>query len=147
MTETFEYLNRAVNILLIDDDEIDAKAITRAFKKARIGNPIYRAEDGIEALAMLRGEGGCNAIQDPFICLVDLNMPRMDGIEFVKELRRDEALKSSIVFILTTSKRDEDKVAAYDLNVAGYIVKEKAGIDFMHLIGMIDHYWRIVELP
>jgi DNA-binding NarL/FixJ family response regulator len=83
----------------------------------------------------------------PYFLLVDLNMPRMNGIQLVKALRDDANLHQSIVFILTTSKREEDKVAAYDLNVAGYIVKATAGQDFLNLVSLVDCYWRIVELP
>jgi CheY-like chemotaxis protein len=81
------------------------------------------------------------------VLLVDLNMPRMNGIELVEALRQDRDLHSCIVFVLTTSRRDEDKVAAYDLNVAGYVVKEHAGQDFQRLIDMMQCYWRVVELP
>jgi DNA-binding NarL/FixJ family response regulator len=79
--------------------------------------------------------------------LVDLNMPRMNGIEFVQALRDDRELQRSIVFILTTSKRDEDKIAAYDLNVAGYIAKATAEDDIRNLVSLLDSYGRIVELP
>lgn len=71
----------------------------------------------------------------------------MDGIQFLKELRSDPQLSNSIVFILTTSNSDKDKAEAYDFNVAGYIVKENAGRDFLNLIDLIDNYWRLVELP
>jgi CheY-like chemotaxis protein len=137
----------AVNILLVEDDDGDAKAVRRAFAKAKIANPILRAVDGIEALEMLRGENGRERLGRPNILLVDLNMPRMNGFQLVRALRADPDLKRSIVFFLTTSKSEEDKAAAYDLNVAGYIVKQNAGVDFLNLVGMIDSYWRIVEMP
>lgn len=137
----------AVNILLVEDDDGDAKAVRRAFSKAKIANPILRAIDGIEALEMLRGENGREKLPKPNILLVDLNMPRMNGFQLVKALRADPELKRSIVFLLTTSKSEEDKAAAYDLNVAGYIIKQNAGVDFLNLVGMIDSYWRIVEMP
>lgn len=137
----------AVNILLVEDDDGDAKAVRRAFSKAKIANPILRAVDGIEALEMLRGENGREKLPKPNILLVDLNMPRMNGFQLVKALRADPELKRSIVFLLTTSKSEEDKAAAYDLNVAGYIIKQNAGVDFLNLVGMIDSYWRIVEMP
>lgn len=137
----------AVTILLVDDDDGDAKAVRRAFSKAKIANPIERAQDGVEALDMLRGDNGRTAIRSPFLLLVDLNMPRMNGIDLVRALRNDAQLRRTIVFLLTTSKSEEDIAAAYDLNVAGYIVKQNAGADFLNLVGMIDTYWKIVELP
>ncbi len=136
-----------VNIILVEDDDGDAKAVHRAFSKASIANPITRVEDGLEALALLRGEKGYDKPLTPYILLVDINMPRMDGIQFIKAMREDPKLEKSIVFVLTTSKRQEDKDAAYHLNVAGYIVKETAGRDFFNLVRMIDNYWQIVDLP
>jgi DNA-binding NarL/FixJ family response regulator len=79
--------------------------------------------------------------------LVDINMPRMNGIQLVKAMREDKSLRQTVAFVVTTSKRDEDKMAAYDLNVAGYILKSTAGQDFLNLVGLVDAYWRIVELP
>jgi CheY-like chemotaxis protein len=139
--------SKPLNILLVDDDDGDAKAVQRAFQKARIANPIIRAVDGMDALDMLRGANGKARPPSSFILLVDLNMPRMNGIQLVKALREDNNLRKSIVFMLTTSKREEDKLAAYDLNVAGYIVKETAGQDFLKLVSLVDCYWRIVEMP
>lgn len=139
--------SQLLNIFLIEDDDGDAKAVIRAFDKAKVANPIIRAHDGQEALEALRGENGHKTPPKPYILLLDLNMPRMDGIQFLQEIRQDPELKKSIVFILTTSKSDRDKAEAYDLNVAGYIVKETAGQDFLKLIHMIDNYWRLVELP
>lgn len=136
-----------LNIILVEDDDGDAKAVTRAFTKAKIANPIIRAIDGVEALETLRGKNGKHKPAPPYILLVDLNMPRMSGIDFVTELRNDPLLKHTIIFVLTTSKRDEDKIAAYNLNVAGYIVKETAGRDFLNLVELLDRYWRIVEMP
>jgi CheY-like chemotaxis protein len=103
--------------------------------------------DGMEALEMLRGTNGRTKLPSPCVMLVDLNMPRINGIQFIQALRTDKALHRSVVFVLTTSKRDEDKLAAYDLNVAGYIVKATAGADFMNLVNLVECYWRIVELP
>jgi CheY-like chemotaxis protein len=145
MTTTATLGSKPLNILLVDDDDGDAKAVQRAFQKARIANPLIRAVDGMEALDMLKGANGKAKPPTPFMLLVDLNMPRMNGIQLVKTLREDDDLRKSIVFMLTTSKRE--KVAAYNLNVAGYIVKETAGQDFLKLVGLVDCYWRIVEMP
>ncbi|WP_199899255.1 response regulator [Sneathiella glossodoripedis] len=138
---------KPLNILLVEDDDGDAKAVKRTFTKARIANPIIRAIDGVEALELMRGENGHEKLRAPYLLLVDLNMPRMDGIEFVKELRKDPEFSKTVVFILTTSKNEEDKTKAYELNVAGYIVKETAGQDFLNLVDLVQSYWRIVELP
>jgi CheY-like chemotaxis protein len=139
--------SQPLTIVLVEDDDGDAKAVHRAFQKSKIANPIMRAIDGIEALEMLKGENGKTKPTPPYILLVDLNMPRMNGIQLVKALREDADLRHSIAFILTTSKREEDKIAAYDLNVAGYIVKATAGQDFLNLVNLVDCYWRIVEMP
>jgi CheY-like chemotaxis protein len=136
-----------LNLLLIEDDDGDARAIQRAFAKAAISNTITRAVDGVEAFEMLRGTTGKAKIPLPDILLVDLNMPRMNGIQFVKGLREDVELHPLIVFILTTSKRDEDRVDAYDLNVAGYITKQRAAEDFLTLVNLVGIYDQIVEFP
>lgn len=139
--------NKVRNILLVEDDDGDAKAIQRTFQKDNMATTIVRTVDGIDALDILKGTHGKTKIQPPYVLLVDLNMPRMNGIEFVKALREDTNLRRSIVFMLTTSRREEDVKAAYDLNVAGYIVKAKAGEDFLSLVSLVDSYWHIVELP
>jgi CheY-like chemotaxis protein len=130
-------------ILLVDDDDVDVITVKRAFKKLRIANPIIRAKDGVMALELLRN----GTVPKPYIILLDLNMPKMGGLEMLEELRSDKTLHQSIVFVLTTSKDDEDKVAAYNKNIAGYILKEKVQNDFDELVKLLDCYWRIVELP
>jgi CheY-like chemotaxis protein len=117
-----------INIVLVEDDDGDAKAVERAFRKSKIANPIVRAVDGIDALDILKGTNGKPKAAAPYLLLVDLNMARMNGLEFVRAVREDEVLHQSIAFILTTPKREEDKLAAYNLNVAGYIVKATAGL-------------------
>ncbi|WP_323782933.1 response regulator [Leisingera sp.] len=136
-----------LSIILVDDDHGDAKAVQRAFRKVKIANEITRAIDGLEALDYLRGTGGKDKVQPPYVLLVDIKMPRMSGIELVQELRADPELSRSVVFFLTTSSHEHDIEAAYDLNAAGYIVKETAGRDFLELVNMVDRYWRIVEFP
>ncbi|HCS28925.1 MAG TPA: two-component system response regulator [Spongiibacteraceae bacterium] len=136
-----------VNILLLEDDDGDAKAIQRALRKAKVANPITRAIDGVEALEILEGSNGRDKLPGPHLLLVDINMPRMDGIEFLTALRSNNELKRSIAFVLTTSARDEDVIAAYDLNVAGYVLKDNAGGDFLKLIELLDCYWRLVKFP
>ena len=118
--------------------------VRRAFEKNRIVNPLFVAGDGIEALEMLRG-GGVPLSRR--IILLDLNMPRMTGIEFLRELRRDSRLMHTPVVVLTTSNDDRDKIEAYNLNVAGYLLKPVTFIDFVELMATLNKYWTLVELP
>ena len=136
-----------VHILLIEDDEVDTEAIVRALRSRSIDNPITVAADGLEALAALRGEDGHERVPRPYLVLLDINLPRMNGIEFLQDLRRDEELARSVVFVVTTSDRAEDKIAAYDNQVAGYIHKSSVGKDYHGLANLIDAYWRVVDLP
>ncbi|WP_229008063.1 response regulator [Methylophilus sp. Leaf408] len=134
---------KEVTLLIVDDDDIDAIALERALRKMRLLNTVLRAHDGREALDLLRS----GAVPQPYIILLDLNMPRMSGLEFLKMLRTDPQLTHAVVFVLTTSKSDEDLVAAYRKHVAGYVFKQHMDRDFMEVIGFIEHYWRLVELP
>lgn len=136
-----------VTILLVEDDEIDAEAIKRAFRKNKVANEIVIARDGLEALDHLRGTNGNQKLSRPYLILLDLNMPRMNGLEFLGELRSDPSIENSIVFVLTTSDLDADKVAAYGHKVAGYTLKNRVGDSFLNLVGLVEAYWRIVEFP
>jgi CheY-like chemotaxis protein len=139
-------LASTVTVLLVDDNEVDREAVRRAFNRMKIANPIVEAADGLIALEKLRG-GGAPPLARPYLILLDINMPRMGGIEFLERLRADQELQDSVVFILTTSKKDEDRMASYDFNVAGYIIKSEVGQGFLSLVEMLQNYWRIVELP
>jgi CheY-like chemotaxis protein len=134
---------REVTVLLVDDDDVDVMGVKRAFSELKIANPIVVAGNGIEAFEILRGE----KINRPFLILLDLNMPRMNGIEFLEEIRKDPHFMDSVVFVLTTSKAEEDRCEAYKHNVAGYIVKEHVGKGFLNAVELLDHYWRVVEMP
>jgi CheY-like chemotaxis protein len=129
-------------ILLVEDDEIDTQTVKRILKKERISNPLFCASDGVEALELLNRRAP-DAIAQPCVILLDINMPRMNGLEFLERLRRDDRLKWNVAFILTTSARNEDKVNAYNLSVAGYVLKENMG----RLIEMLGRYCQINELP
>lgn len=134
---------KEVTLLVVDDDDIDAIALERALRKLRLLNIVHRARDGLEALHLLRS----GSIPAPYIILLDLNMPRMNGLEFLHILRNEPMLTHAVVFVLTTSKSDEDLVAAYREHVAGYVLKQHMDRDFLEVIGLIEHYWRLVELP
>jgi CheY-like chemotaxis protein len=138
---------KTVQLLHVEDDDLCLMGLNRAFKVAKIANPVSFAHDGIEALEMLRGTNGRPRLPRPFLILLDLNMPRMDGIELLKELRKDEELKRSIVFIMTTSNANEDKVKAYNLGVAGYILKSNPANAFVEVAALLETYCRIVEFP
>jgi CheY-like chemotaxis protein len=135
--------NKEVTILLVEDDDVDAMTIKRAFKKLRIGNTIVRACDGLEAFEILNDA----VITTPFIILLDLQMPRMNGLEFLESLRKDPKHASCIVFVLTTSKADEDMLSSYKHNVAGYFLKNSAGDEFLDIVNVLDGYWKIVHFP
>lgn len=136
-----------VNILLIEDDEVDIMNLQRAFRKNNISNPLYIARDGLEALQMLKGENPEVKVPQPKILLLDINMPRMNGIEFLIQLRKDPELRSLSVFVMTTSNEESDKIAAYDLNVAGYVLKPLSFEGFTNAISILNHYWQLCEIP
>jgi CheY-like chemotaxis protein len=137
-------VNEQLNILLVEDDEVDVMTVKRAFRQNHISNPLFVANDGIEALEMLRGN---DLPKGRRIVLLDLNMPRMNGIEFLQEVRKDPELASVPVVVLTTSNDDHDKVKAYNLNVAGYLVKPVTFLNFCDLMVALNKYWSLVELP
>jgi CheY-like chemotaxis protein len=133
-----------LNILLVEDDEVDVTNVRRAFKKNNIRNPLWVAENGLEGLEMLRGD---EIPRDRRLVLLDLNMPRMNGIEFLRELRADPELRLTPVVVLTTSDDERDRVNAYDLNVAGYILKPVTLTSFVEAMATLNKYWTLVELP
>lgn len=136
-----------IQILLTEDDEVDAEALARSFQRANISHQITIARDGLEALDILRGREGYPRLPTPYLILLDINMPRMNGIEFLAALREDVGLRSSVVFVLTTSDSYEDKIAAYNYFVAGYILKHRAGDSFSELVAMLDQYTQLIEFP
>lgn len=136
---------KVVSILLVEDDDVDVMNVKRAFRKNNIKNPLYVANNGIEALELLRNLD--NPIPNPKIILLDLNMPKMGGIEFLKEIRLDNELKNSIVYVMTTSNVDNDKIEAYNLNVAGYILKPLSMEKFIEAVATLKSFWQLCEYP
>ena len=135
---------RAMHVLLVEDDEVDVMNVRRAFERNRITNPVHVARNGIEALRMLR-DGTVPASRR--LVLLDLNLPRMNGIEFLEAVRSDPALQGLSVVVLTTSDDERDKVEAYRLNVAGYLLKPVRFSDFVELMATLNRYWTLVEMP
>ncbi|MBL9018578.1 MAG: response regulator [Myxococcales bacterium] len=135
---------RALTILLVDDDEVDVMTVKRAFTKANITNKVYVATNGVEALEMLRGPDLPTTRR---IVLLDLNMPRMNGIELLREVRNDPQLAGLTVVVLTTSNEDRDRVEAFQLNVAGYLLKPVTFSHFAEVMATLNKYWTLMELP
>ncbi|PZV08743.1 MAG: two-component system response regulator [Leptolyngbya sp.] len=140
---------RTVNVLLVEDDEVDVMNVQRAFKRNRIDNPLYVANNGLAALNMLRGSDSDPPAMPAHrrLVLLDINMPKMNGLEFLQELRQDESLKSTPVVVLTTSDADQDRLEAYRLNVAGYILKPVTFATFAEVVASLNQYWALCEIP
>lgn len=138
--------DKTLKVLLVDDDLVDVMNVERAFKQNNIPNPLYVAENGLQALAMLRGQNEVKVPRNDLLILLDLNMPRMGGIEFLRALRADSWLKPIPVIVLTTSNEDNDKVEAYQLNVAGYILKPVTFSKFSEAVAALNQYWMLSEL-
>ena len=138
-----------MNVLLVEDDEVDIMNVKRAFKKGNVTNPLYIANNGLEALELLRGENSNSPLvpTQRRLILLDLNMPRMNGIEFLHALRADPELKQTPVVVLTTSNADRDRIDAYSLNVAGYLIKPVAFAVFVELMVTLNKYWASCEMP
>ncbi len=136
-----------IKILLVEDDDIDAATVMRGLAGAKIANPVVRARDGVEALEILKGTNGRARLRPPYLLLVDIRMPRLDGLGLIRELRNTPALQRTVVFVLTTSDSDRDRTAAYDGHVAGYIVKSHTSQHFLHLARMLEYYLLIVSPP
>lgn len=135
------------HFLIVEDNELDVENITRGFRRLNIGNTITRAKDGYEGLDILRGDNGHERLPRPYIILLDLNMPRMNGFEFLEALRADEALAKSPVYILTTSDRETDIESAFAYNICGYIVKPVKIDQMFQALSTLNMFWRLTELP
>ncbi|MGD2055471.1 MAG: response regulator [Gammaproteobacteria bacterium] len=128
-------------ILLVEDDRVDIMTVQRALKKIDISNPLYIARTGVEALGMLRGDGYPRIEPAPSLILLDLNLPRMGGIEFLRELRADPGLRSLSVIVLTSSNEPNDRAAAFEYEVDDYIVKPHSFEEFSRAIALILGDW------
>jgi len=130
-------------IMLIEDDNVDAMTVKRALKDLKVTNPLVLQTNGEEALTYLRTDDN----HKPCVILLDLNMPKMNGIEFLKVAKADAALRQIPVIVLTTSKDDHDKVESFQFSVAGYIVKPTDYKKFVDAMKTVDLYWSLSELP
>ncbi|WP_347157968.1 response regulator [Pontibacter chitinilyticus] len=135
-----------VNILLVEDDYLDIMNVERELKKINITYPIHVSRNGKEALNMLRGEGTEKITPAPSVILLDINMPKMNGLEFLAELRREPEFSHIPVFIMTTSNEETDRLAAQRLNVSGYIVKPLTFDSFEKSHSSLDSFSLFLDL-
>lgn len=136
-----------VQIILIDDDEVDVEAVARLLRKHRLPYDLVTFSNGSDAKNALAGSFGQDLAKRPYLILLDLNMPRMNGIELLDWLRTQPHLCRSIVFAFTTSEAQQDCKAAYDRQVAGYLVKSHLGSGYAALARMLDTYSQTVLFP
>jgi CheY-like chemotaxis protein len=142
------FVGGTVNVPTVANSSNTTVAASTAFVKNNITNPLHIAFNGVEALNMLRGSNGKPKLNpSPRIILLDINMPKMNGLEFLRELRNDDDLKSVSVFVMTTSNDDQDKIEAYNLNVAGYILKPLSFEKFVNAVAVLNSYWKLCEQP
>jgi len=130
-------------ILLLEDDTVDAMTVKRALRDLKVTNPLVRVANGEEALVYLRDETKTK----PCVILLDLNMPKMNGIEFLKIAKADDKLRRIPAIVLTTSKDDQDRFATFQLSIAGFIVKPVDYMKFVEAMKIVNLYWTLSELP
>ena len=135
-------MNEQQHILLVEDDRVDAMTVKRALKEINVTNPLHLARNGVEALDFLRDD----AKPRPAIILLDLNMPKMNGVEFLNVVKQDDVLKRIPVIVLTTSREDQDRIDSFNLGVAGYMIKPVDYLQFVEVMRTIKLYWTLSEL-
>ena len=133
--------NKDAVILLVEDDRVDIMTVQRAMKKIDVSNPLHVARTGVEALGMLRGDGYPKIEPMPSLILLDLNLPKMGGIEFLRELRADPLLRNLQVKVLTSSNEPSDRAAAFEYEVDDYIVKPHSFGEFANAMSIILADW------
>jgi len=139
---------RDIEILLVEDNPADVQLTIEALKDAKLNNHLSVAEDGVEAMAFLRKEGKYANAPRPDLVLLDLNMPRKNGREVLKDIKSDEDLKTIPVVILTTSEAEQDIIKSYRLNANCYVTKPVDFFQFMKVVKAIEDFWMcIVKLP
>jgi CheY-like chemotaxis protein len=136
-----------INILMVDDDDVSSEAVLRVLGKTSLNFTLTTAADGLEGLQILRGQHPDKEIRAPLLVLLDLNMPRMDGLDFLDHLRADPALHKTVVFVFTTSNLDLDREASYQKHIAGYIVKSDVGPQYCKLAEFLTSYGKSITLP
>ncbi len=142
------FMETTPHILLVDDDTVDVMNVQKAFAKIEMNYPLHIANHGEMALDMLKGTNGYGKLNPtPCIILMDINMPRMNGIELLQEIRKDPELKMIYVFVFTTSDEDSDMLEAFNLNVAGYIIKPISFDQLVTALHTMTNYWDQIQKP
>jgi CheY-like chemotaxis protein len=136
---------KELSVLIVEDDDVAAESITRGLRKVAPDIHLVYAENGQIAIDILKKQHPTRALKTPYLVLLDLNMPIMNGFEFLEYIRDDKALQDTVIFILTTSNDDNDRSRAYDNNVAGYMVKSSVGPQFAKLAALLHAYKNAVE--
>jgi two-component system, chemotaxis family, response regulator Rcp1 len=136
-----------IDILLVEDDPADVLLTKRALQDNKMFNTLHVVGDGLEALEFLRGEGLYKVASRPDLILLDLNMPRMDGRELLKELNTDSELRRIPVVVLTTSDADQDIFKSFDLQASCFITKPASLGQFTRVVAAIEDFWLAVEKP
>ena len=142
-----EQVRNKADILIVEDDDVQAEAVARSLRKAGVESKIIVAPEGWEALSVLRGTHSMHRIRRPYLVLLDLNLPRLGGMDFLREMRADPLLNDTVVFVLTTSADERDCKRAYEEHVAGYMVKSEVGPQFTKMVEMLRPYLSVVRLP
>lgn len=139
--------DKVAKFLIVEDNELDVEKLSRGFDRLNIANKVVHAGNGYEALDILRGENGRTKLARPYVIFLDLNMPRMNGLEFLEAIRADESLVHSPVFVMTTSDRQKDVESAFAHNVCGYIVKPVRLDQMFDALSTLNLFWNLSELP
>jgi two-component system response regulator len=136
-------------ILLVEDNTADAEMTIDALRDAHLANPIQHVEDGVEALAYLQRRGAYADRQpgEPVVVLLDINMPRMDGLEVLRRMRDDEQLRRLPVVILSSSKEERDIARGWDLGVNAYVVKPVDVTQFLEAVRILGRFWAVLNEP
>jgi CheY-like chemotaxis protein len=136
---------KELSVLIVEDDDVATESITRSLRKVAPDINLVYAEHGKVAIEILENKHPSRTLTTPYVVLLDLNMPVMNGFEFLEYVRDSSSLQDTVIFILTTSNDDNDRSRAYDNNVAGYMVKSAVGPQFAKLAALMDAYRNAVE--
>jgi CheY-like chemotaxis protein len=141
-------IGKPVEILLVEDNKGDIGLVKEVFEESKIRNNLIIAEDGDEAILYLHSEGKFSGFRRPDLILLDLNLPKKDGREVLKEIKEDSNLKNIPLVVLTTSNAEKDILRTYDLHANAYITKPLGFSEFMKVVESIESFWiEIVQLP